>query len=261
MHKGLIVALLLASLAGAQSIINWQQRRGWVAASGYTLPTDSLIINYDITEGSGQTLSDSSGLSNDASLGNDGTTETEDPAWSTAGGEAILDFTHTEGDRFTPPNVSGSFSGAGTLIVALKADAYPGVFSYGGLGQWGSDGALGDVYTHTEGQIFMGALSSARKDAGTSSIDTSAWHILTITSTASDYKIYQNNTQHYSTATNTFGITATPVVGYNVNGHALDGKVAWVLLYSKVLDATERKDAFCYIRQEKPGLGIADNGC
>lgn len=106
------------SLPGTFSVGDTYQyeRKYYIALTATTgMKTPRVLAYWDFDEGVGQTAADATGNGYDFTLGNDGTGEAIDPAWTTGKFGNALDFsgttsTHATGSTSTEFNLNGSWS-------------------------------------------------------------------------------------------------------------------------------------------------------
>jgi hypothetical protein len=144
----------------------------------------------------------------------------------------------------------------GTLVVVFKQDADPpsvGANTGGGpISRLGSDAATpGDHWPWTDGNIYDGSMSTARKTVGNPTTSLASWAVISIVSAASDYRFYINGTLFYSTASNTVGFSGSaPLLFWSTDSgggiYYFKGDVAEVLAYNRALSTTERQAAEDY---------------
>jgi hypothetical protein len=141
----------------------------------------------------------------------------------------------------------GGPSIAGTGWTALEA-AYvaadsndPGSTGVGAvLVNFGTD-VVADHEPYTDGNIYHGFASTARKTVGDPTPSLTAPHIASIRSAASDWQYWLDGTQFFATATNTVALSATPGVGRDTRGSYLHGKVSEVVLANTTLATEDRQ--------------------
>lgn len=156
---------------------------------------------------------DGSGNSNSPT----GTTTTR-PLWKTGilNGLAIARYDGSD-DKLAFPSVPLS-SSAATLFTIHKITTTdpPGVGQAASpIGSWCSDNTANDHWPFTDGNIYCGFGTTARKTVGNPSGAMTAFRIYCVVSAPSDYRFYiDGGAAFYSTATNTVGwTTAAPKLG------------------------------------------------
>jgi hypothetical protein len=130
---------------------------------------------------------------------------------------------------------------AGELFAVRRVNADPPVSGAGTWYRFGTSGST-DHSPFTDGTVFDGFGSTARKNAGNPTPDLSQWHIWNVRSVASDFAILLNGAAFFSTATNTVGFHATCQLGSNSGGGIRE---LW--LFNGKLTAYEREGMVAYL--------------
>lgn len=143
------------------------------------------------------------------------------PTWtkSAVNGKPAFLFDGVD-DRFDLGNI---YSGAPSVyaIGVCKIDADPSAADSASgpwLGDTGTDGSFRDHYPWTDGNVYHGFGTTARKSAGNPSVSLATWHISEFSSAASDWQFRVNGASVFTTATNTVGLGATPAIAYSLRG-------------------------------------------
>ncbi|MEM8672094.1 MAG: DUF2341 domain-containing protein, partial [Planctomycetota bacterium] len=162
--------------------------------------TSNLNTWYDFSDGSGQTLSDVSGNSNDATLGSSTGSESSDPTWTTSSrtGGSALEFDGST--DYVSTNVDLRSSNSFTLSTWFKTDsttAQQHLLWQGASGEngWGLIGggtsanselhlSIGDPAEGNKIKFFMGYDSNDADSIFVTSTndftDTTGWHLATV---------------------------------------------------------------------------------
>lgn len=186
---------------------------------------------------------DSSGNGNNLSQGTAGLR----PLLRTAfqNGKNVLEFPDATEHRFTVPNIfSGKSSGSCFHVV----QGYDDASHSGGWDGWGTDPTNANHSPFSDGNIYDGFGSTLRKSCGNPTPSMAGWRIVGRHSAASDYKIFIDATQLFSTGTNTVGFHAAPKIGgNNVAGFHFQGHVAEYILVDSVLAQADRERVEGYL--------------
>lgn len=156
-------------------------------------------------------------------------------------------------DCLKPASNPISGKSSATLMFVFKQDADPPASSPQAgapISNFGSDAAAPADHTPwTDGNIYIGFASTARKTAGNPSASLASWSVITVVSAASDYRVYVNGTLLYSTATNTFGAssggTAALFLSSDATGgfYTFDGDLAEIVIWDSALGTSAREGA------------------
>ncbi len=195
------------------------------AASEF-LPTDigSLHTWLDASERGSTALQwdDKSGNSNHWTS----TEEAEFPTFS--GGEA--DFLGAE--QLWGPSLAG-FS-AGEAFCRIKAVTTSGK----GWGRFGSS-ASSNYYTYTDGDIYDGFGSTARKDSITPTMSLTVYRTINVFSAANDWAFLLDAVNQHATSLNTVGFRSDPCLGWG-SGSYLNGYIKSFCLFNAKLSSADR---------------------
>lgn len=134
-----------------------------------------------------------------------------------------------------------AFSGAGaTLFAVMKNDADPsGAAGTAGFMRLGTD-ATASVVPWTDGVIYDGSFSSARKTTVNPTPSFTAGRIYEVTSAAGAWTNYMDGTQLFTTGTNTVAHHATPLIGHHGSTTGFKGHFGDLLFYGSALNSTDR---------------------
>ena len=195
-------------------------------------------------------LSDFSGRGNHATQATAGNRALYRTGISGVGGNACVEFTATDLEYYTLPNVlSDMTQGEGFVVVKLRNDP-PAASLRDGLWKMGTDTTnANNIPYNVNGQIYDDFGSNARKTTGKNpSTSMSASAVLyNISSKANEWTMRINGAgsgdNYYQTTSNTVGFAATPEIGRSVSGFGntyLDGYLCAILIYDRVLTGPER---------------------
>ena len=95
-------------------------------------------------------------------------------------------------------------------------------------------------YPYLDGNVYVGWMKNDRPNMGNPAQLLDAWHILSVHSAPSDYRIYINNVLFYSTVTNTPVFFAAPFIGGPQVGFGWLGHIAEIVQFSHELTTAER---------------------
>lgn len=157
----------------------------------------------------------------------------------------VVRFTRSNTEFLTGASLSGVAT-AGSLFQVVKAVTDPGGGGDGGPSHFGSHTTT-NHYTFTDGSIYNGDMSTARKTVGNPTPNTTAWNISGVTSASADWKYYLNGTQIFTTATNTVGFSTSPELGRTNGVTVWDGFMAEVVLVSGVISQANREKVEGYL--------------
>lgn len=143
---------------------------------------------------------------------------------------------------------------SGMMLYALKIANDPVAAERRGgpvVGQSGSDTAS-DHHPWTDGQVYNGFMSTARKTCGNPAQAMTAWHQGEFRSAAGAWGFVINGTNVFTTATNTVATSTVPLVGKHVRnrgdgGLLIDGNLGRMIMLDRVLTGTELTDARTWI--------------
>lgn len=152
----------------------------------------------------------------------------------------------TSHDYYQFGNVMAS-AAAGEVFIVVKVDADPPPdVSQSGLWKFDPTEEV-THYPYTDGVIYDTFGTTARKTTGNPTASLAAWNIYNVSSAAGAWTSRINGVQHYTTATNTVGWSATPLIGYSNSDRGLDGDIAEVIVYNAVLGSTDRTTILDYL--------------
>lgn len=234
---------------------------GWTPASlGSTL---LAWLQGDLISGSDldliATWEDSTANNNDATQGVDA----NKPKLRTAAlnGMNVVEFYEGASgtDSFQLVNV---YSGktAGTIFAVIKADFDPSANTSANAWVDFGGAASSNHYPYTDGTIYDGNLSTARKTVGNPTPDLAGWRITSVHSTASDYQFWIDGVSIYSTATNTFDGGTRRSIGTNLGGEYFDGRMAELIFTDTVLSSSDREKVEGYLAHKWALTGNLDGG-
>ena len=134
----------------------------------------------------------------------------------------------------------------------------PGIGGDAGPGKFGSHGNT-NHYTFTDGAIYNGDLSTARKAVGNPTPDTTAWNIVGVHSAAGAWSFWMNGTSIFSTGTNTVGFATVTQLGAS-NVTYWNGYIAEVILLSEVPSTDDRQKIEGYLAHKWGIESVLDAG-
>lgn len=217
------------------------------------IPTDDLLVRLNIDEGSGQTLADSSGNSNDFQLGSTSGVDTNDPSWTTFGGETILNFDGVDNYCVGATNISLNADKASLVVVFRELVVKSQRLSSHNFGasNFAANISGGSNYN----SIIGGSVTS------NASFTTSSWVSFITTFGSNRAKNYINGS--LSTDDDFTGVSINTAARATYLGvrnvffdQNLDGDLAYFLLYNRELGNAEVAAIHSAIKAEKPGLGL-----
>lgn len=143
-------------------------------------------------------------------------------------------------------NTSLAGLSAAEAFIVMYRPTDPQGNSFNGNWRLGSD-TLADHFTYSDGNGYVGALSTARKSAGNPTPSLVAWRLIDIWSASSDYAIQIDGSAYYSTATNSYGGYTAPWLGQSVGGQYATQDIAEMCIFSEKLSTTNRTSMKQYI--------------
>lgn len=159
-------------------------------------------------------------------------------------------------------NIFSAASAASAYLILKIANDPPGATIDSGLWNIGSHGGT-DHWPWTDGNIYDGFCSSVRKSAGNPSVSlASDYRIIGVHSASNDYGIHIDGVSHFSTGTNTFGVSgSTLTIGSNAALDAfLDGWIAEILFIDSKLSDANRQNVEGYLAHKWGLTGNLDAG-
>lgn len=146
------------------------------------------------------------------------------------------------------PDMTASFTDAGTLSMWLKMDSPTPPASLSGLATVDNLAESGHYPYPNGNDYFTTFLTGGPADRivhPVAGADRAQWHLLTFTreGTGTDnWKVYQNGDLLWADSPSVpFGLRANPIIGRSLAGHAFDGDVDDVALFNRALSAAEVK--------------------
>lgn len=143
----------------------------------------------------------------------------------------------------------GEIFWVGVVDADPPGDQYQNTFlNFGNYAQEFNDN---EVYPFTDGNMYNGFGSSARKNAywATGGV-LDSWHIYDIWSAANDWGMNLDNVNKFTTATNTVSFRSDCRIGRDsssVETFGLQGYIAEMILYNRKVTPTERTDIYDYL--------------
>lgn len=169
------------------------------------------------------------------------------PIKQTVGGKSVARFDGAN-HRMAVPNASALT--AATVFIVVKVDADPAAgIPTSGLWDFGSDAANDTHYPFTDGIIYDDFGTTARKTTVNPTPALTSPRNYCVISAASDWRSYLDGSNLHTTATNTVGFLAAPLLGRGpTNPVNLDGDVHELILYSSALSDGNRQSVEGYLR-------------
>jgi hypothetical protein len=143
-----------------------------------------------------------------------------------------------------------SLTEASAFIVVKVVTDPPVAGSRTGLWKYGSDPAT-THFPYTDGIIYDGFGSTARKTTANPATTLAQWNQYEVLSVSGEWTSWLNGTQLYTTATNTVGWTASPILGSSDGTSIyLEGQIGEVLVYNSALSSYNRNRVEDYLRSK-----------
>ena len=209
----------------------------WLRAdSGVTVDQDGKISTWQ----------DQSGLGNDATQ-----TSGSNQPLLVAGSINGLPTVHFSGSQWLnlPDLMNGAT--AGELFLVLKGDQDLPLQAYG-LMSFGS--GYESYYPYIDGVIYENFGSTVRYTVGNPSQPLDAYHIFNVSSQTGDWEARINGILQYQTLVNTVYFPSSPVLGHNSLYGAFSGDIAEIIIYDRVLDASDRETIEKYLAGKYPAI-------
>ncbi len=147
-----------------------------------------------------------------------------------------------DGDDSLAVSTLGSPS-AITGIIVFKNDNNPPAGTYGDAGViWGVTTTYSTNMTWSDGRVYESFGTDTRKDSifSPGSVNDS-FSIYGVVSASNDYRVYQNGSSKYTTASNSVVVGASPSIGTSSGYYLLGYVAAVVIATSAVSDALRRR--------------------
>lgn len=194
-----------------------------------------LVGWWPINEGGGIRVNDISGN------GFNTTGTTSIPAWRGGALGTAMAFDYTLAVYLSFPDMRARLGTEGTFSVWVKRKVSPP--PSGDEGSWSFAGTGNNChYPYIDGTIYLGTFATVRKTIGTSAVDLTKWHLVTITSKpgTGGWVFYQNGQPVYSTTgDSTVTIPAAPTLGKAFGAFYLSGGFSHLRLYNRALGPQE----------------------
>jgi hypothetical protein len=195
--------------------------------------TDGLVLYYDAGnvvsyQGSGTIVADLSGNKNDGVL-------TNGPTFTSVGSSSY--FTLDGANDFIESTVNSAlFTTNATMVIWLKNDpSNNGFIGYG-------NGDQNDHYPWTSTEAYLSTFRTGRIGPITLSatITRTNVHMVSVTSSSSEWKLYQNAFLQYKTTSSSSVSMANTRIGYTLSqAYSYKGNVYSFMLYNRVLSPSE----------------------
>lgn len=137
---------------------------------------------------------------------------------------------------------------SGEIFFVLKTENDPG-----GGGSQGNllnfDGITSAVYyPFVNGDTYLNFISDTRQATGNPTLALTTAHILNMQSASGNFTVNINDTEQFTTGTNTVATTATPLLGGYSALNTFDGYISEVIMFNRVLTAPERTQIKDYLK-------------
>ena len=201
--------------------------------------TDGLVLYYDASslvsyQGSGTVVADLSGNKNTGVL-------TNSPTFTSVGSSSY--FTLDGTNDFIASTVDTSlFTTNATMVIWLKNDeATPASTTNTGFIGFGSGGNE-DHYPWVDGTAYLATFRNGRTGSIplSASVTRTNIHMVAVTSSSSEWKLYQNAVLQYKTSSSGSVTMANTRIGYSISQvYNYKGRVYSFMLYNRVLSPSE----------------------
>jgi len=102
-------------------------------------------------------------------------------------------------------------------------------------------------YRFTNGVIYESFGSTLRSDCGSSAGALNVWNLYNVRSASGSYVCNLNGTDFYTSASNTVGWTATPILGAGTGGAFCNARISELIIYGSVLSDADRTRIKSYL--------------
>lgn len=146
--------------------------------------------------------------------------------------------------------MSGISMTAAEMFVVSKVATDPPVSAKSShpVASWDGLGSVGNHYPWITGDILDGFASNARKTVGNPAPSLTSWRTYNARSAAGAWSAHLDGTQLFTTATNTVSFaSAQPKLGNTGSGVFMEGFIAEVIIFSRVLSSGERSQIHTYL--------------
>jgi hypothetical protein len=143
-----------------------------------------------------------------------------------------------------------------TVFIVVKATADPAAVQ-NDTGLWRMSQGASTHYPFTDGVVYDGAGSDARKTVGNLASSLAAFRLYGVLSTAGEWTAYLDGVEVFTTGTNTVanptGSAPDMWLGHNDLGNPFEGDIGEMLVYDAALSDTDREAVETYLA-DKWGL-------
>lgn len=141
---------------------------------------------------------------------------------------------------FDLPDLSAELTEAEVFVVLKNFSDPP---NEPGTGLWKFDGsAVPTVVPYSNGTIYDGFCSTARKSTADPSPDMAVWNIYNVTSKSGSWTNRINGTELFTTASNTFDYPADAKLGWYNGIYYFSGWIGRFVFFNRELTGDERAD-------------------
>ncbi|OAM91858.1 hypothetical protein AW736_26520 [Termitidicoccus mucosus] len=187
----------------------------------------------------------------DQSGQNNHATQTNVAAMPALAADGTVTFTAAQNRRFALPAALMSSTTEGEIFIILKAAATPSAIR----GLWRMGYSSYSYYPNTDGTVYDDAGTNTSRSLGLPTADLVQWHLYNISSKPDEWVSRFNGQERASFDTNTVRWSTSPLLGSN-GSNGFDGDIAEILIYNRVLSASERETVSNYLaRKHIPAAG------
>jgi len=153
-------------------------------------------------------------------------------------------FAATALEHLLGPNLNALGMASAEMFLVGKAVADPAVAAGAGSGIWQIGTGVADYYPFTDGVVYTGFGSAARKTVGNMTTPLTAAHVLNVITSATEYTSAINGAtsggDFFTTATNAVGWYTAPTLGKGVGALYYNGTMWEMIVYSAKLSTANR---------------------
>lgn len=229
----------------------------------------NLVGWYKFDDASGETLIDSAGTANNGQLGPTAGADSNQPTWTTAGGHNVLDFTGVTNSwvELGNPAELQVQTGDHTIFAVVSCDATGNSILTKGESRGATNTREWDLFNNGSGSnsyVMLSAGGTVRLNLTTTAFACDgSWHIITVGwdgTTGANGAFIQVDGNTAATGTVSVADIANVknwfIGGSGSTGFVHDGKIAEVLIYSSLKDASERTAIRDALKATHGGLSL-----
>jgi hypothetical protein len=168
----------------------------------------------------------------------------------TINGRNVLDFYTSTNQMLLPSGADAPLAGAtssmAVFVFQLDADPATGTARGAVLSKWGTASGDSDHFPYSDGGIYVGFATTARKTAGNPVPSMSANPcIASLVSAPNLYQVYINGSLLFQTTTNTHSVGTNPTIGGTIDNW-FDGRLGEIVVVANntLTDTRQRLEGY-----------------